>query len=104
MHTPKNEEIKLKIGEAFDVAVERVQTDYQKISTRAHVSGWEITVRNHEKKDITIGVEEQLLYDNWVITNNSHPYEKTDAFTVRFNVKVPEGEQIMVKYRVKIGL
>ncbi len=102
-HTPKNEEIKLKIGEAFDVVVSRVQTDYHKISTKVHASEWEITVKNRKDKDVTVGIIESF-YDNWEIVSKSHPYEEIDAFTIRFDVIIPKDKEVKVKYRVKIGL
>lgn len=35
-HTPKDEEVRLKIGEAFDVVAERIQTDFKRITTRLY--------------------------------------------------------------------
>ena len=102
-HTPKDEEIKLKVGEAFDVVAERIQTDYKKITTRVHESEWEIALRNRKETDITVGIVE-LLLGNWQIISSSHPYEKVDAFTIRFDVNVPKGEEIKVNYRVRVGL
>lgn len=102
-HTPKNEEIRLKIGQAFDVVAERVQTDYKKITTKLHESEWEITLRNHKEKEITVGIVEALL-GNWQIISNSHPYQKVDAFTIRFDVTVPQDEEVKLRYRVRVGL
>ncbi len=102
-HTPKDEEVKLKIGEAFDVVAERVQKDYKQITSRSHESEWEITLRNHKDKEVTVGIIEPL-FGNWKMIDNSHPYTKVDAFTVRFDVKVPKDGETKVKYRVKVGL
>ena len=102
-HTPKDEEIRLKIGEAFDVVAERIQTDYREITAKLHESEWEITLRNHKEKDIRVGVVEPFL-GNWQVINNTHPYKKVDAFTIRFDVNVPKDQEVKVKYRVRIGL
>jgi hypothetical protein len=102
-HTPKDEEVKLKIGEAFDVVAERIQTDYKQITTRLHETEWEITLRNHKKEDVTVGIVEPL-YGNWTVISNSHPYEKVDAFTIRFDIEVPKDKEIKTKYRVRVGL
>jgi hypothetical protein len=102
-HTPKNEEIKLRIGKAFDVVSERKQTDFKKITSQRYESEWEITLRNHKKTGITVGVIEPLP-GNWQITKNNYPYKKVDAFTVRFDVKVPSGKEIKVQYKVRVGL
>ncbi len=102
-HTPKDEEFKLKIGEAFDVVAERIQTDYKRITTRLHESEWEVTLRNHKETDVTVGIIEPL-YGSWRVISNSHPYKKMDAFTIRFDVKVPKDKEVKVKYRVRVGL
>jgi hypothetical protein len=102
-HTPKNEEVSLKIGEAFDVVAERIQTDFKKITTRLHESEWEVTLRNHKEEDVKVGIVEPL-YGNWTVISNSHPYEKVDAFTIRFNIDVPKDEEVKVKYRIRVGL
>jgi len=103
-HTPQNEEIKLAVGEAFDVVAQRIQTDYRKISSRRHASEWEIRVRNHKEEEVTVAIEEPLLFDSWKIIDSSHPYEKVDAYTIRFKVKIPQNKVATIKYRVEVGL
>jgi len=102
-HTPKDEEVKLEIGEAFDVVAERRQTDYKQITSGVHESEWEVTLRNHKNEGVTVGLIEPL-YGNWSVISNSHPFEKVDAFTIRFNVDVPKDGEVKVLYRVRVGL
>jgi len=102
-HTPKDEVVRLKIGEAFDVVAERIQTNYRRITSNRHESEWEITLRNHKKKDISVGIEEPL-YGNWKVIETTHPYKKIDAFRIRFNVKILADGETKVKYSVRVGL
>lgn len=102
-HTPKDEEVKLKIGEAFDVVAERKQTDYKRLTTRMHESEWEITLRNHKENAVTVGIVEPL-YGNWTVVDKTHPYKKEGAFTIRFDVNVPKDGETKVKYRVRVGI
>jgi len=102
-HTPKDEDVQLKIGEAFDVVAERTQTDYKQITTRLHESEWEITLRNHKEEAVTVGIIEPL-FGNWEVITSSHPYTKVDAFTIRFNVEIPKDGEVKVKYRIRVGL
>ncbi len=102
-HTPKDEEIRLEIGEAFDVVAQRIQTDYKEITTKIYESEWEITLRNHKEEDITVSIVEPL-YGNWEVVSSTHPYEKVDAFTIRFDVDVLKDAEVNVKYRIKVGL
>lgn len=100
-HTPEDEEVRLKIGEAFDVAAERVQTDFQILGRSVNESEWEITLRNHKKEDITVGILEPV-HSDWEIVNSSQPYKKVDAFSIRFDVPVPQDKEVKVKYRVRV--
>ncbi|MDP8266035.1 MAG: DUF4139 domain-containing protein [Candidatus Aceula meridiana] len=102
-HTPKDEEVKIKVGEAFDIVAERKQTDFRQISTRMYETEWEITVRNHKKEAVTVGLIEPL-YGNWTMISNSHRYEKIGAFTARFDVNVPKDGEVTVKYRIRVGI
>lgn len=102
-HVPKDEEVRLKIGEAFDVVAERIQTDYRQVSTRLHESEWEITLRNHKQEPVKVGIVEPL-FGNWKVIANTHPFTKADAFSIRFDVPVPKDEEVKVRYRVQVGL
>ncbi|KHE92171.1 MAG: DUF4139 domain-containing protein [Candidatus Scalindua rubra] len=102
-HTPVDEEISLKIGEAFDIVAERVQTDYILKTSRLHESEWEITLKNHKKEDVVVSIIEPLT-GNWSVTDSSHPYTKKDAYTIKFDVDVHKGDEVKVKYRLRVGL
>ncbi len=102
-HTPEGETVRLKTGEAFDVVAERNQTDYRKVTKGVHESEWEITLRNHKKSAVRVGLVEALT-GNWKVLSQSHPYRKTDAFTIRFDVEIPADGCVTVRYRVRVGL
>ena len=102
-HTPKNEELRLHIGNAFDVIAERIQTDYKRVTSNLHESEWSITIRNHKDKDVVVSVIEPVL-GNWEVIKNSHPFEKVDASTIKFDVKVLKNEKVEIIYKIKIGL
>lgn len=102
-HTPKDEIIRLKTGHAFDIVAEKKQTDYRQLSRQLHESVWEITLRNHKDKKVTVDVVETLA-GNWKIIEQTHNYEKTGAFEVSFRVEVPAGGEAKVRYRIQNGL
>lgn len=102
-HTPKDEEVRLEVGEAFDVVADRVQTDYKAITSNLHESEWEITLRNHKKEAVTVALMEPI-FGNWKVIRNSHPFTKVDAHTLRFDVPVPQDGEVKVTYRVQVGL
>lgn len=95
--------MKLKTGEAFDIVAERRQKDFKKLSTRLYESEWEITLRNRKKEDIVVSVIEPF-FGNWQLNENSHPYKKVDAFTVRFDVTIPKDKEVKMTYRIRVGI
>ena len=99
-HTPRNEQVRLKIGEAFDVVVEDVQTENKKITDRVWEQAYEVKFKNRKKEDITVEVE-RFLGVNWEILNSSLAYEKKDAQNIIFKVPVPEDGETVLKYRVR---
>jgi hypothetical protein len=100
-HTPKDEEVSLKVGEAFDVVAERIQTGYKAISSRLHETAWEVTLRNHKEEGVKVSIVEPL-YGDWRVISRSHPYKKIDAFTIRFDVEVPRDKEVKVTYRIRV--
>ena len=99
-HTPRNEQVRLKIGEAFDVVVEDVQTENKKITDRVWEQAYEVKFKNRKKQDITVEVE-RFLGVNWEILNSSLAYEKKNAQNIIFKVPVPEDGETVLKYRVR---
>lgn len=100
-HTPKDEKIRLRMGEAFDVVGERKQTDYQRVSDVVHESAYEIKVRNHKDKDITVDIVEPMPGD-WEVQKKSHDFLKKDAHTAVFSVPVAKDGETVVTYRVRV--
>ena len=99
-HTPKDEKFKLKIGEAFDVVGERIQTDYKRLGDNLFEVGFEVTLRNHKKEEIKVLVEE-LIPGDWDMLANTHPYEKVNVRLIRFDVPVGKDKEVKIRYRVR---
>jgi hypothetical protein len=100
-HTPRNEKFKVKIGEVFDVAAERVQTDFKQLETKLHETAFEVTLRNQKNEDIRVLVEEPIP-GSWEMISNTHPYEKIQANLIRFIVPVGKGQEVKVRYKVRV--
>jgi hypothetical protein len=100
-HTPKDEKIRLKLGEAFDLKAERKQMLWEKIASDTYESAYEVSLRNHKKEDVVIRVIEPLPGD-WKVLENSHPYTKLDASTIAFDLPVPKDKGSKLTYRVRI--
>ena len=107
-HTPENEIIKIKLGRAFDVTADRIQTDFKLVrgidkNQRIHESEYEITLRNAKTEDVMVTVEEMIPGD-WQILSESQQHTKENATTVSWIVKVKAKESTTLTYRVRTEL
>jgi hypothetical protein len=102
-HTPKDEDVHVKLGTAFDVVGERRQTDFALNSKgRVMEEAFEIKVRNHKTQSVNVIVRENLYrWSKWQLLSQSMPSEKKDARTVEFPVSVPADGEAIVTYRVR---
>jgi len=101
-HTPRDERVRVKVGEAFDLVADRRQTDFRVIASgHVYEEAFEVVIRNHKEQDVTVRVVEPLPGD-WEMLSHSHGYEKVDAFTVRFDVPVEAGGETTLRYRMRV--
>jgi hypothetical protein len=100
-HTPKDEKVRIKLGDAFDIVGSRIQTSWKKIAYDTYEAGFEVSLRNHKEEDVVVRVIEPIPGD-WKILETSHKYIKTEAFTAEFNIPVPKDMEVKLKYRVRM--
>ena len=99
-HTPKDEMLRITIGNAFDVVGERKTTDQRNVSDRVRDASFEIRVRNHKKEAVPVVIVEHAWGD-WFVTTSSHPSRKRDAYTLEFPVTVPADGGTVVTYTLR---
>jgi hypothetical protein len=100
-HTPRDEKIRIKLGDAFDVVGSRKQTDWKKIAYDTYEAAFEISLRNHKKEDVVVKVIEPIPGD-WTMLSSSHTYTKSEAFTAEFNIPVQKDHEVKLLYRVRM--
>ena len=101
-HTPKEEIVRLFIGDSFDLVGERKQTEF-KVNEANHTldETFEIQLRNRKKEAVEIRVLEHLFrWTNWTIMDKSQEFQKTDAQTIEFRVPLKPDEEKTVTYKV----
>jgi hypothetical protein len=100
-HTPKDETLNLKIGNAFDVVVERKQVDFEKIAANTYEVEYAITLRNHKSTPVAVEVNEPLGA-TWRMLRSSHEWTKTAAWAAQFQVPVTANGSATLNYRVRV--
>ena len=105
-HTPKNERVRLKLGEAFDVTADKKQTDFKRRDSYSpwstvHESAYEITLRNAKSEAVTVVVREPVPGD-WSILEETQRHRKVAAGTAEWNIRVPAEGSTPLRYRVLV--
>jgi hypothetical protein len=100
-HTPQDEKVRIKMGEAFDVVGERTQRDWKKIGGSTYEVEWEISLRNHKKENVVVSVIEPIPGD-WEVLHETQAHEKIEAHTLRYEVPVAAEGATKVTYRVRL--
>ncbi|HYL84434.1 MAG TPA: DUF4139 domain-containing protein [Candidatus Angelobacter sp.] len=99
-HTPKDENVNIHIGNAFDVVAEHKQTDYKHVDTHTWEFEFEVTLRNHKDGPVVVQVNEPIGGD-WEMVSSTYKYTKTAAFAAQFLVPVAKDGTSVLKYRVR---
>lgn len=100
-HTPRDEKVALKVGEAFDVVGDRVQKEWSQIGNCVAEAAFEVELRNHKDSDVQVEMNEPAGGD-WELVAQSQPSVKVDAATFRFDVRVKARSSTKVSYRVRV--
>jgi hypothetical protein len=101
-HTPKDETVKVYLGNAFDITGERTRMDFKsRQQEQTIIESYKIVVKNAKDSAVPVRVVEHLYRTaTWEITKNSDPFNKADAQTIEFNVEVPAHGEKDVTYTV----
>lgn len=105
-HTPKNEFVRLKLGDAFDVTARRKQTDFKKVGGTGkynyiYDAAFEVELKNAKKEAVTVTVLEPIPGD-WEMLQESHAHTKAASGTAKFLVPVPAEGSAKLTYRVRV--
>ncbi len=97
-HTPKDEELVITVGKAFDVISERNVLKTERPTKRSRRQVVEYVVRNHKDKNVEIVIEEQLnIYQqNKLITSSQPPVEKQAKY-YRFHLPLKANDEGTLK-------
>lgn len=105
-HTPKNETVRLKLGDAFDITANRNQTLFAKRSASEpfnHVfeAAYEIELKNAKDDAVEIIVREPIPGD-WKILKESHQHQKVASGTSQWTVEIDAESSAVLKYTVLV--
>ncbi len=99
-HTPREEKIRLYIGDSFDVVGDRRRVDFRRISSTVIEEDFDIKVRNRKKSVESVGVVEHASAD-WRIIRESIKSVQKDSNTFEYVVTLKPDEEKVITYTVR---
>lgn len=99
-HTAVGSMVELRLGQAFDLTVERVVTDFEKTGKNSYRAAWELRISNAKNKTQQIVLQEQIP-GKWKVESATAKWTKASANVLEFRVDVPaqtEDKPLVLKY------
>jgi len=105
-HTPRNEKVRLKLGEAFDVTADKKQTEFKRLpDTSRHIalyeSAFEIVLKNAKQEAVMVTVQEPIP-GYWKIMSENFQHEKATANTAIWHIPIPAEGSVKLSYRAQV--
>lgn len=102
-HTPRGETVRIKLGNAFDIAGERKQLSFAYDEKSRYIDeSFELSVRNRKTAPARVVAREYLYrWSIWNVTARSHDFVRRDAQTIDFALDIPADGEATVTYTVR---
>jgi len=101
-HTPKDEKVRVYLGDAFDITGSRKVIDREDLGDNHYRESYEIALKNHKDKDIVVTVVEHPQgWREWNITRNSQDYRKVDNYKIEFDIAVAADGETKLTYTIQ---
>jgi len=102
-HTPKNEVVRLNLGQAFDVTARARRTDYRKLRARNYEVAFSVEIKNAKKQAITATVL-QAIPGEWQVIEESVSHTSPNSSQAQWAVPVPAEGKTVLTYRLRTRL
>ncbi len=98
-HVAEGEEVRVYLGNAFDIVGERTVLETRQVSKRSRQETVEIELRNRKQASVTVTVIEHFRGD-WKFIGPTPKVRKKEAHRVEFEVTVPKKSEEAFTYQV----
>ncbi|WP_196493876.1 DUF4139 domain-containing protein [Ornithinibacillus caprae] len=101
-HTPKEEIVKLSLGQAFDIVCETRSTDKYKEGKNEYFA-YEYVIKNRKDEEITMVIDHPIRHIHWQMVDTTHDYKKINANTIEFNIQIPANQQATIQFKYRVN-
>jgi len=99
-NTPQGKEVKLELGDAFDVEGTRKRMTHEKVGERIWKDQITLELKNRKEKSVQVKVIEGLR-GSWEILKSSHDYEVLGSDRIQYEEIVPAEGSLEISYTVQ---
>ena len=99
-HTPRNEMVRLYVGDAFDVVGTQIIKAERRPASDTVEQDVEVAIRNR-KETATQVVVVARGYAEWSVLDASHEFTRLDAHTVEFPLTLAPDEELTLTYTTR---
>lgn len=101
-HTPRNEDVRLHVGDSFDVTAKKRQTDFRGVGGCTYESTYRIDLANAKTVPQDVLVIEPIP-GTWSVLSENLPHEKSSSSTATWMVRVPADGKTSLEYSVRVS-
>lgn len=99
-HTPKDETLRILVGNAFDIVGERKKMDIKDLGCKYDVT-WEVTLRNHKTEDVTVTVLEHTGDWDWEVLKENYGHTKESNKQIKWRIPVQKDGESKLTYTIR---
>ncbi|MGB0466495.1 MAG: DUF4139 domain-containing protein [Pontibacterium sp.] len=99
-HKSANDPIQVVLGQAFDISIERRQTQFNK-NFNGHLVAQEIRISNSREQAATVILSARFSHP-WTLKNSSFPMEKLNSGAAQWAIKVPGKSDQLLNFSVQL--
>ncbi len=101
-HTPKDEKVRVFLGDAFDITSERKKIDVEDLGGGHRRETYEIKIKNHKDEGIEVVVVESVPgWREWRIRRSNIEFNKVSAYKVEFVVGAQSNDENTLTYTIE---
>ena len=102
-HTPRDQNVRLHLGDSFDVTANKKQTDFKGLGGCTFESSYRLAISN--AKDVAQDVEVvEPIPGTWSILKENYPHEKSSSATATWHLNVPSRKTVALEYTAHVSL
>jgi hypothetical protein len=99
-HTPRGEDVRLYVGDAFDVVGTQIIKTERRPGSDTIEQDVEVSIRNRKEASTEVAVIARG-YADWSILNPSHEFTRLDAYTAEFPLTLAPDEEVTLTYTTR---